>query len=148
MSTFLALPDYARAIPLDLLVRITGGTAPDTPNADLMDTAEEDAIAMMKGYLAARYDVDAIFSAVADDRNPIIVKYCVDIALFYLYHRMPTDQVPEMRAYAYEAAEKWLVRLQKQQVNPPDLPLVPSPEGDAKDYVQFGGNPPRRSHLS
>jgi phage gp36-like protein len=148
MSTFLTLSDYTRSIPLDLLVRITGGTAPSTPNTDVLDQAEEDAIEYLKGYLHARYDVAAIFAATGDDRNPIIVKYTVDVALFYIYHRMPTDQVPEMRAYAYEAAEKWLVRVQKQQVNPPDLPVVASPEGDAKEYVQFGSNPRRRAHLN
>jgi phage gp36-like protein len=145
---FLTTTDFTRSIPIDLLTRITGGTAPDEPDTDVLDQAELDAIELMKGYLAARYDVDAIFSAEAEDRNPIIVKYCVDVALFYMYHRMPTDQVPEMRAYAYEAAEKWLVRIQKQQVNPPDLPLVASPEGDAKHYVQFGSNRQRRSHLN
>lgn len=141
MSTFLTATDYATCIHPDLLARIHGG------NTALLDDAENRAIELMRGYLSARYDVVAIFAATGVDRNPLIVKYAVDIALFYLYQRLPADQVPDMRLMNYEAAERWLTRLQKQEVNPPDLPRVASPEGDAKEYVQWGSNRKRSQHL-
>lgn len=165
MSTFLTPADYPASIHPDLLVRVTGG-ANGAPNAAVLDAAETAAVALMKGYLSARYDVAAIFrpvapappedeeeeeeggdeeDEVADERNPIVVKYAVDITLKFVYDRLPPEQIPESRVYNYEAAIKWLAGVQKQLINPPDLPLVATP--DPKAYVVFGGNPKRTNHL-
>jgi phage gp36-like protein len=146
MSTFITETDYQTSIDSDILLRIAGGNSGLLTS--LLDDAENTAIELMRGYLNARYDVVAIFNATGSDRNPILVKYAVDISLYYLYQRLPANQVPDMRVYNYEAAEKWLHRVQKQEVNPPDLPLVPSPDGDAKEYVQYGSNPRRNNHLN
>lgn len=139
MSVFITAPDYVRSIPADVLARLTNG------NTALMDDCENVAIELMRGYLSARYNVAAIFAATGTDRNPIIVKYAVDIALHYLYHQLESDQVPEIRKQAYDAALQWLRRVQEQEINPPDLPLITD---GTKDYVQFGSNGKRTQHLS
>lgn len=139
MSTFITTADYEASIPADLLTRITRG------NSAILDDCENMAIELMRGYLSARYDVAAIFGAAGSARNPLVVKYAVDIALYYAYHRLETDEVPEMRRQNYEAAERWLRRVQEQEVNPPDLPLVTD---GTKDYVLFGSNTRRQNHLN
>lgn len=146
--SFLTLTDYAGSMELDQLRRLCGGGALDTePATSILARADGEAVELMRGYLSARYDVDAIINAQADARNPIIVRHCVNIALYLLSQRLPVDQVPEVRMYYYEAARKWLEGVQALKINPPDLPLVASPEGDAKNYVQWGSNRRRTQHL-
>lgn len=136
MSAFITAADYATHIDTDLLNRVTD----DDPS--LLDTAEDQAIEMMRGYLNARYDVSAIFSQTGNDRNPVILMYAVDIALYYLYSRLPGDEVPDLRVKNYDTAESWLRRVNKGDVNPPDLPLMTD---GSRDYVKWG-SAPQRSH--
>ena len=147
--SFLTLTDYAGSMELDQLRRVCGGGALDAePASSILARADEEAVELMRGYLSARYDVDAIFNAQDDARNPIVVRHAVNIALYLLSQRLPVDQVPETRVYYYEAARKWLEGVQALKINPPDLPKVPSPEGDAKNYVQWGSNRRRTTHLN
>ena len=136
MSTFITAADYDQAIKAGILARITDGGN----HANLLDDAETKAISFMQGYLNARYDVDAIFSATGTDRHPIIVKFCVDIALYYLYSRLQAEQVPEFRKENHDHAEKWLRGVMKADINPPGLPKLPD---GAKDYIAFGGRTPQ-----
>lgn len=139
MSAFITSADYHTSIHPDLLTRVTGN------NPALLDTAEHTAIELMRGYLSARYNVVDIFAATGSDRNPIIVKYAVDLAIKFLYDRLPPDQIPDQRVYNYEAALTWLRRVQQQEINPPDLPRVESGE---KDYVIWGSNRRRTNHVT
>lgn len=86
--------------------------------------------------------MDAIFGATGTERNPIIMKYTMDIALAYLYMVAQPESIPESRIAAHEMAEKWLTNVAKQLVNPPDLPLPAAPNEGSKDYVVFGGTSP------
>lgn len=147
--SFLTLTDYAGSMELDQLRRLCGGGPLDEqPATDILERADAEAVELMKGYLTARYDVAAIFSAEDDARNPIVVRHAVNIAIYLLSQRLPVDQVPETRVYYYEAARKWLEGVQALKINPPDLPVVASPEGDPKHYVQWGSNRRRTSHLN
>lgn len=138
MSTFLVKADYLTRIDPDILERITD------EDDDVLDVAELQAIEFMKSFLSARYDVDAVFDATGDDRNPILVMYGVDISLFYLYLRVAPEAIPEARVAAFEIAEKWLSKVQAERVNPTGLP---KPDDGSKDYVRYGGNKPRRNHI-
>lgn len=138
MSTFITKPDYARFIRPEVLERLTDG------DDSLLDLAENDAISLMAGYLNTRYDTPAIFAAGAADRNPIIVKYAVDISLYNLYSRAMPEQVPELRRENMAEAERWLNRVCKGLVDPPDLPR---PAEEAKDFIKYGSNKPRINRL-
>lgn len=143
MSTFLTLGDYATAIKSSNLARITEDE--DVSQAILLDDAETKAISMMQGFLNSRYLVNEIFAATGTARHPIIVKYCVDIALYFLYSRLQPEQIPQNRKDNYDIAERWLRRVSLQEINPPDLPM---PTGDdAKDYIIWGSNPKTTNHI-
>lgn len=50
---------------------------------DIIDETE----AVMRSYLSGRFDVDAIFSAVADDRSGVVVKHFKKIVIDEIYKR-------------------------------------------------------------
>lgn len=138
MSTFITPSDYDRFIRPEVLARLLDG------DDSLLDLVENDAISLMAGYLNTRFDTAAIFSAIGDDRNPIILKYAIDVALYNLYGRAMPDQVPELRRDNMAEAERWLNRVCKGLVDPPDLPR---PAEGEKDFIRYGSNPPRQNHL-
>ena len=92
-----------------------------------MEQAEGMAIEELSGYLRPKYDIEAIFSATGDERNNLIVMFCVDIALNHLVAAVPGRMGAETREARYKRAIEWLNSVQKGSVVP-DLPVVLSSE--------------------
>lgn len=146
MSAFLTIADYTTAIEKYHLDRISTDEAdPGVTQAARLDQAETQAIAMMEGFLASRYLTADIFGATGSDRHPIIVKYAVDIAIYYLYSRQQPEQVPQLRKDNYDIAERWLRRVSQGEINPTGLP---KPDNGSKDYIAYGSNPKQTLHLT
>lgn len=91
------------------------------------DTAITAAIAEAKGYLN-KFDTAAIFSATGDSRNPILLLYVKDIAVWHFITLAPANVDTEYRMLRYEKAIKWLSDVQKGNIVP-DLPY-PAPSTD------------------
>jgi len=135
---FIGSSDYNRAIKSEELNRLIEG------DQTLLDIAITDMVSLMSSYLNSRYDTTAIFAATGVDRNPILVKYAVDILLYFLYSRVQPDEVPTLRKDNFDIAERWLRRVSAAELNPPGLPV---PVDGTKSYVASGGNTKRGNHL-
>lgn len=101
--------------------------------------AEREAQEEMASYLRPRYDVEAVFSN--ERRNPAIVMYLVDIALYHLSASLPQKMGMEIRKERYERAIKWLEGVQAGKIVP-DLPLPLDEDGNtlAVRSVTFKSN--------
>ena len=116
-----------------------------------LQTAINAAIAEAKGYLKA-FDADAIFSVIGDDRNPILLLYVKDIAVWHFIVISNPAVEWQARKDRYDMAIKWLEKVQSGKTNP-DLPLPPDPVDDAgnvqsaENFVKWGGNKKRNSHF-
>lgn len=82
-----------------------------------------------------RYDVDAILSAVADARNPLIVKQAVVIAKYWIIDLCNADIIYEQAKERYDRSIKWLTDLRDGNVNLSTLPQL-SPEDLEADERQ------------
>ncbi len=134
---FLLKADLLTAIRSERLDAIT---TDDT----VIDQVIAQAESMVGGYLNARYDVAAIFSATGTDRDPVILSHCVDVALYDLHALINPRKIPELRRERYHYAKDWLDKVNQAKINPPDLPLV---DEGVKDYVQWGSNTKRVNHI-
>lgn len=85
--------------------------------------AENEAIEEMSGYLRPKYDCTAIFAAEGTDRNPQILMYVCDIALYHMAASSPGRMGAEIRKERYERAIRWLESVQNGKIVP-DLPLT------------------------
>lgn len=141
MSTFITKADYGISISENLLDAIT--EVDDTK----LDKAETFAIELAKGYLSARYDVDAIFAATGDDRNTVILEHCVSIALAKLHELVNARKVPTFRIDNKKEAKEWFVSVQKCEINPVGLPKLQGEQAADKDYIMFGSNNKRNNQL-
>ncbi|SEW02046.1 Protein of unknown function [Chitinophaga sp. YR573] len=111
----------------------------DTIPEDAINAAIEEA----RGYLTA-YDVDAIFSATGDNRNPVLLLYIKDIAIWHFINLANVAIEMELRSDRYDKAIKWLEKVQSGKTNP-SLPLPAPPVGD-NNFIKWGGNQRRGSH--
>ncbi len=91
--------------------------------------AEAVAIDEIKGYLATRYDADAVFKKTGDNRSNVIVMRTVDVALYHLVSASPQRMGAEIREKRYDQAIKWLQELQKGNITA-DLPKQMGPNGE------------------
>jgi phage gp36-like protein len=91
----------------------------------------------MKSYLNARYDLKAIFDAVGDERDKMILMYCKDIALYHIFSYRSYKIVPENRVKRYEKALQWLADVNQQKINLDWIPL------NTKSFVKTGSNDKR-----
>lgn len=115
-------------------------------DATILQTALNAAIAEAKGYLRA-YDTDAIFSAMDDDRNPILLLYTKDIAVWhYLQLANPAVDMA-IRLTRYEKAIEWFKMVQSGKTNP-DLPypVVPPPD-EPNNYMKWGSITKRNNNF-
>ena len=66
------------------------------------DTFIETAIEMVKAHLGGLYDTVAIFNATGAARQPLVVRMCSTVALYYMFERLNTNQVPESIKDSYK----------------------------------------------
>lgn len=109
-------------------------------SADNIANAEAEAIEEISSYLRPVYDVEAVFSAVGDDRNRLIVMYTADIALYHLNASAPQRMGSEVRKERYDRAIKWLEGVQAGRIVP-DLPAASVENGDSGFGTSFHSAP-------
>ncbi len=135
---FIEKSDYLLYINTNILDDIT------EVNDELVDNASRTAISLVKGYLNARYDVNAIFNATGSQRHATILEKCIDMALFTLHARINPRKIPELRRERNKEAKEWLIDVSESIINPPDLPVLSNGQ---KDYIDFGSNPRRENRI-
>ena len=135
MGAFITEDDYGSAIQDNVLDAVT-----DLSDDFNIEVVEDQAVEEMKGYLNNRYVVNDIFNKTGDARNPIILMYAIDMALYHMHRISNQRKIPSMRQKRYEMAIQWLEKVSAGEINPPDLPV---PDAGEKDYVLMGSNPRR-----
>ena len=108
--------------------------------------AEKMAISQIKNYLKGRYDVEAIYTPMAepgegetaeDSRDAYIVMITIDCALYHLYSSLAPNKIPSHRSERYQDALEWLKMAAKGEAGA-DLPMITDPEtGEVKAEVRI-----------
>lgn len=137
MSRFLKETDY------DVLIRteIKNILLENYSSTKLL-SAEQMAISQIKNYLAGRYDVGLIFTALADGetndtRNAYIVMITIDCALYHLYCSIAPNKIPEHRSNRYQDVIEWL-KMMAEGKGYADLPMIKDETtGEVKDSFRL-----------
>jgi hypothetical protein len=102
------------------------------------------AIAEAKSYLHA-FDTAAIFDAQGSSRNPLLLLFVKDIAVWHFVNLGNACVDLELREKRYDSAIAWLRAVQRGDLMP-DLP--PAPESaDPVGAIVYGSNPKREQHF-
>lgn len=127
---FLSINDYDSTIRRDILNMITD-------NVDNIRTsAERTAQQTIESYLKGRYDMTVLFAQEGDARNPLILTYMMDIALYHILSRISPNNIPELRNNRYLDAMEFLKAVQKGNLSP-NLPEIA--ESETKGFLRLGG---------
>lgn len=114
----------------------------DRTDNSIAQSAIDAAIAEAMGYLTA-YDTQAIFAATGTARNPILLLYVKDIAVWHFIQLANPNVEMNLRLTRYEKAIDFLGRIQSGKVNPAlPYPAEP-PVEESNNYIKYGGNDKR-----
>jgi len=109
-----------------------------------VEAAINAAIAETQGYMS-RYDITAIFGMADAARDPILLMYLKDIAVWHFLVLANPGVALEVRENRYKSAIGWLTKVQGGKVVPMGWPLEEPAE--SQSYFQYGSNPRRSSHF-
>lgn len=104
----------------------------------------DETIALMKGYLNARYDVAVEFAKEGTERNLVLLKVLKAIVVYEIYSLHNPMMMTEVQKDNNSRALKWLSEVQKMKINP-DL-AIPDPDEEVQ-YVKYGSNKKRENHF-
>ena len=113
-------------------------------SAEVRSAAELQAQAEIAGYLNPKYDTEKIFNTEGYmgveplDRQPLIVMYTCDIALYHMSASLPGKMGSEIRKERYERAIKWLEGVASGKIVPTGLPLATVTTADGKTVANLG----------
>jgi len=122
--------DYLLQIQDVNLQQIINSNVAIRENADLLAEAEA------RSYLIQKYDFDAELVKTGTARDPQLLAYIIDIALFHLHSRIAPRNVPELRQTRYDNAIAWLKMCAFGDVTPKLTPISPA-QGNR---IRYGGN--------
>lgn len=141
MSKFINPEDYHASIHREILGSLT------RDDESIVEICEDRAIAEMRGYLSARYDVDAIFSAEGDARNQLVLMMAIDIAVYHIFSIHNPQKMSQIRKDRYERAVEWLKQVAAFKITIDGAPKLPEEEQKQNSPWLMSSNPKRTNHL-
>lgn len=130
----------------EITSHLTQETVMVVSNGDtsLLQAAIDGAVVEAKGYLSA-FDTAAVFAAVGNDRNQLLLIFIKDIAAWHFLNLCSAGADFRVRQDRYDRAVAWLRAVQKGDVNP-DLPRLAVNGQDVGSGILYGSNPKRGQH--
>ncbi|MDR2361582.1 MAG: DUF1320 domain-containing protein [Prevotellaceae bacterium] len=101
--------------------------------------------AEVRSYLAALYDVNAIFAATGTDRNPLLMELTKNIAVWYIVRLSNVDLIYQHAKERYDAAIEWLNRVADGKLSP-ELPAAPVADDPTGSGVSWGSSGTRNNN--
>lgn len=89
MSEYINIEDYATNIQDRRIQQII------EDNENIVDEAEETAIAIITDALYSMYDCELIFNKRGNERHRNVLRWCKCLVLYYIYERIPDKLVPD-----------------------------------------------------
>ncbi len=140
MSQFVQLSDYDATIHREILDALT------RTDEAVVEICEDRAIAEMRGYLAKRYDCDAIFSAEGDNRLQLVLMMVIDIAVYHIFCIHNPQKLSQLRKDRYERAVEWMKAVANGEISIEGAPLLSDEVRAAKAPFRFKSNRKRANH--
>ena len=77
-------------------------------NVAIREQAELVAIGEARSYLIQKYKFDEELLKTSTDRDPQLLNYIIDLAVYHLHSRISPRNIPELRMTRYDNAVAWL----------------------------------------
>lgn len=144
MNNFIQITDYDATIHreiLDSLLREEAGSSAT------VEVCENRAIATVRSLIGNRYDCDAIFAATGDQRNVIILKVCLDIAVYEIFCQHNSYKMSKIREDRYKDAMTFLREVRDFDASIEGAPLLPEETQADNSRWQIESDSLRATHF-
>lgn len=144
MNNFIQITDYDATIHreiLDSLLREEAGSSAT------IEVCENRAIATVRSLIGNRYDCDAIFAATGDRRNVIILKVCIDIAVYEIFCQHNPYKMSKIREDRYKDAMTFLREVRDFDASIDGAPLLPEETQADNSRWQIESDSLRATHF-
>lgn len=144
MNNFITVDDYDATIHreiLDSLLREEAGSSAT------VEVCENRAIATVRSLIGNRYDCDAIFAATGDQRNVIILKVCLDIAVYEIFCQHNPYKMSKIREDRYKDAMTFLREVRDFDASIDGAPLLPEETQADNSRWQIESDSLRATHF-
>lgn len=108
-------------------------------NDSVLYENEKQAIAEIQSYLRSKYDINAIFSTIGDDRNDLIKMLVIDITIYHTLSKPNPRTVSEIRVNRYNEAKRMLEDASKGILDL-GLPRVIKEDGKPQSKLRWGSD--------
>lgn len=122
MNNFILLSDYDATVHREILDSLLRGDT--TEGNAVIEACENRAIATVRSLVGARYDCGAIFSATGGERNVLVLKVCLDIAVYEIFCQHNPYKMSQTRKDRYDDAMQWLRDVRDFNANIEGAPLL------------------------
>lgn len=139
MNNFIQLTDYDATIHRDILDSLL---REDSGSSAVIEVCENRAIATVRSLLNNRYDCDVIFSATGDERNVLVLKICLDIAVYEIFCQHNPYKMSDIRKSRYEDAMQFLRDVHNFDANIEGLPELDEEQKADNSRWQISSNEP------
>lgn len=144
MNNFIQVTDYDATIHREILDSLL---REDAGSSATIEVCENRAIATVRSLIGSRYDCDAIFSATGDQRNVIILKVCIDIAVYEIFCQHNPYKMSKVREDRYKDAMQFLREVRDHLDNIEGAPLLPTDTQKDNSPWQIESNGLRATHF-
>lgn len=131
MSNFISKDDYKYQIRTTRLDQIL--EAADEDEDVILDSAETEAIGMMRKFLDVKYNMDLELGKSGSARNKVLLRIAKVLVIYYIYERVPDEMVPERVVKNYDEVMQMLEKIEDGDSSIPGLtPItVTDPNSDS-----------------
>jgi hypothetical protein len=110
------------------------------PLLEILEVIEKKKIALIKTKLNKRYDLDAIFTAVGDERNFYILDILIKLIIYDFISRNAARKMPKDAKDDRDEALKILEAIKAGKEVPHGLPSITDTDGNTVARVTSGNN--------
>jgi len=146
-SGYISKDDYKYQIREERLNQILESI--DEDEELMLDSAEGEALAIVRDHLGKRYDMNVELNKTGDARNKVVLRWAKVLVLYFIYERIPDEMVPERIVSNYEDVIELLCKVEDGDKDVDGLiPItITDSSGNATPFTQRRwGSVPKRSN--
>jgi hypothetical protein len=136
---FLTPEDFNLKLSTDILDQITES------DETILDDAELHATAIIEDAFSATYDLDAEFAKTTTDRHKNLLKWMLNLTIYFIYERVPSQQVPDRVVKNYDDTILEIKGIESGKRNTTLALKVDETTGKANTVFRWGSNT-KKSH--
>lgn len=136
---FLEITDFETKLSTDIRNQITDS------NDAILEDAELHAMAVIEDAFYNKYDLDAEFAKLEDERHKNLLRWMLNLTLYFIYERIPDEQVPERVVKNYDDTVKEIEKIEQGKRNTSLTKLIREDNDRKETNIRWGGNT-KRTH--